>query len=237
MWHILISEIKYNKFIYILILLLSLFSFTLLHNWVKITNDNPSNQNIGYNSLNNILSFFILILFSSPWIKEKRTRLHAQLPVSPICTALVRLSMFVIYWVIFTFLFYLQQFYSLYFIFDRVTFYSLLAQTGIALIIYSIVFLGKDFLFRFSNEKILAKISKRSIFLILLIIVGILIAFVSVAGIVHTYQNYHPMGQTYSNIFTLLYRTTIGVFMLVVLGLGLAVWELYAFRNRGSYVE
>jgi hypothetical protein len=203
---------------------------------VKITTENPSSQNIGYNSLNNILTFFILILFSSPWIKEKRTRLHIQLPVSLFSTALLRFLIFIIYWMTFTILFYLHQFYSLYFIFDKITFYSLLAQTGIALIIYSIVFLGKNFLFRFSNEKILAKISKRSLFLILLIIVGILIAFVSVAGIVHTYQNYHPVGQIYSNIFVLLYRTTIGVFMLIVLGLGLAVWELFTFRNRGSFV-
>ena len=216
MWHILISEIKYNKFIFILIFLLSLFSFTLLHNWVMITNENPSNQNIGYNSLNNILTFFILILFSSPWIKEKRTRLHAQLPVSLFSSALVRLLMFVIYWMTFTILFYLHQFYSIYFIFDKITFYSLLAQTGMALVIYSVVFLGKNFLYRFSYEKILLKLSKRNLFLIFLIMIGITFAFISVAAIVHTYQNHYPLGTINRNLFVFLYRTTVGVSLLVI---------------------
>lgn len=237
MWHILMSEIKYNKNIFFMILLLSLFSFILLHNWVNITDENPANQNIGYNSLNNILSFFILILFSSPWIKEKRTRLHAQLPISPICTALARFTMFFIFWIIFVFLFYLYQFCSQYFIFDKPTLYSLWAQTGVAFIIYSIVFLGNDFLHCFSREKVFFKISKRNLFIITLILIGILVTFISVAAIVQTYQNHYPLGQINKNIFAFLYRTITGVFMLTVLGLGLAVLEIFTFKNRKSFVE
>lgn len=183
------------------------------------------------------MTFFILILFSSPWIKEKRTRLYAQLPVSPTYSGVARFLIFLIYWLFFTLLFSLYQYLSKYFIFDRATLFSLVAQTGVAFIIYSIAFLGKNFLYRFSNEIILLKLSKRNLFMITLIFIGIFVAFISVAAIVHTYQNQYPLGQFNRNLFVFLYRTTIGVSLLGILGLGLTVWEIFTYQNRKSFIE
>ncbi|UCC38549.1 MAG: hypothetical protein JSV96_12020 [Candidatus Aminicenantes bacterium] len=222
-WQVLKAEIKYNNLVFLYIFICSVLGFFVLHYWTRIFKEVPPNNNIGYLSLAYMFSYFVMAFLGTPWSKEKRPRQLVSLPISIRQIGAAHLIIFIIYWMAIVMLFFVYSVVSRYFYLDSMTIISLGSMTGLVLIVYTLLAFLAGF-----PESVGRKILEISTILIFI--------FISVAGIVHIFQekgDHHVIDRILSWIF----KSEVSAIILVCCGLGFPVLRLILSRQRSSYVE
>lgn len=237
MWRIVRAEIVYNNSVYLFIFVVSLLSFLVLHNWTAIIGEVPANMNIGYISLSHMFFFFVGTIFNSLWWKEKLYRRYLLIPISVWQIGIVRLILFIIFWFGIVMLFFIYTQISDYFAVDSLTLLSLCSQSGMVLVVFSLIFIWTDLRNLFSNHRTLLGVPRRKLFGIGALIFVSFFCFIAMAGIVHNYQTHDRFGHITFNFWQWIYRTNSGVSFFIFLGLGLSVLSIATFVRRKSYLE
>jgi len=237
MWKLFKSIVAYNWPTFLNLLAQSLVMFLFIHIYVLAAPDTISNKNIGYNSLHHMLIIFIVMIIATPWGKEKRIRQFLQLPASTTSVGLVHLSLFAIYWISIVMLFFLYCAVSVHYKIDKPTIFALCSQTGIAFILYSVVFAGQNFRKSCSDKYRISNIPQNKIIVIPIVVLVVVFSVLAIAGIIHIYQNYAPSVQMKGNIFTWMYFSESGLIAFLMLGFLFSVLTVLSFSWRKSYVE
>lgn len=222
MWRILKIEIKYNIFIFVNISIVSFLSFLGYHFFPAIFKDNPSNTNIGYQSLYLMYFLFAMSILSTPWAKEKRVRQFAQLPVSVRTIGISHLLLFLTYWIFIVGLFFVYTGISRYYSLAPPTLISLCSMTGVVFFIYAF--------FVFSNC-IRGSIGRKFLEGFMILFLG----FIALAGIIHTYQQ-NDNSSFIDRIISWIFQSKTSALILPLSGLGLSILLLLSLKHK-SYVE
>ncbi len=126
-------------------------------------------------------------------------------------------------------LFIVYDFLSRYFLIDTRTVLALCAQTGMALLIFSLYFFWDDLKDTFNQS-----LNTRKTMGFMAVGLFLILCFIALAGVIHTYQGKH------SSLFDLflswLYQSNSGVMLSAFLGVILSILTVYTFQLRKSYL-
>jgi len=236
MWAVLKAELNDNRQICFYILLASVFSFGILHNWPLLTGEVPENPNIGYISIAHIYFFFFgAILFTWYWSKRVSYRRQILLPFTARKVGIMRLLIFTSYWLLVVLIIVLDSFISKYYIMNSVMVRSILTQTGMALIAYSLFFFWQDLRdFSIVNNSPHGTGNRRYYDYLMFVLIA-LISFVAMAGIIHTYQG--KGGSDYDWFLTWLYQSNSGILSSLLIGFLLSYVSIITFQKRKCYSD
>lgn len=221
MWPILKTEIEYNRVSIAYVFVVSTIGYLMLHFW-PILFGSPPNKNVGYISICYMYSNFVMAMLILPWAKEKRRRLLAALPASIRSIDLAHLVLFILYWLEILVLFLICVVLSPNYYLDSTTGFALLSQTGIVFMVYAIIVILNVF-----SDSVWRKMAEITVLLFF--------GFISVAGIVHTYQGIED-SHVSDHILSWVYRSSTGPFILLLICVGLVLLSLF-YPWRKSYVE
>ncbi len=236
MWRLFISEFFYNKRIITFLVGVSFFNFMVLHNWRLISGETPPNMNTGYLSISHIFFSFVIAILMMTWFtNEKRDRHLIRLPIPILKIGIMRLLIFIIYWIILVALFYFFTFISRHYIIEQNTILTLLSQTGIAFIIFSLFFFWQDLRDHFSEKNKNSHSQKRKIIGIITIVLTLTLGFVALAGIVHNYKIQDKFGANTIGIWRWIYKSQPGATVFLTIGLLMAVLTIVTYGKRKSY--
>ncbi|MGD9346653.1 MAG: hypothetical protein PVH84_12365 [Candidatus Aminicenantes bacterium] len=222
MWPLFRAEIQYNSPIFWYIVVCSVLGFLGIHFMPEITGEAPLNPNSGTIFLSLMVAYFMMSMLSNPWGKEKRTRQLLKLPVSLQQIKIAHFLVYILYWILLVFLYLLCTLVSEYFVLDASAFLMLCVQTGIAFFIFALF----GFVSCFPDSA-----GRKSIEIFLLL----LFLFISIAGIIHTYQ---AKGDTHfvDSVLSWMYQSKLSASLWLIFGLGLTVLVL-RFAIRKSYAD
>jgi hypothetical protein len=231
MVRIFIAEILFYKKIFLNTILVSVFSFGILHNWPMITGEIPPNENIGYISISHMFFFFLAAIFQMTfWKKNYQYRRQMLLPVGLRQVGILRWIIISMYWITMIALFIIYDLLSRYFLIDARTVLALCAQTGMALLIFSIYFFWDDLKDTFKQS-----LSTRRAIAVMTVGLSLIVCFIALAGIIHTYQGKN--NSVFDLFLSWLYQSNSGVMLSVLLGAILSILTLSTFQLRKSYLE
>ncbi len=237
MWRLFISEFFYNKRILTFLIGVSFFNLFIIHNWPMISGEKPPNMNTGYLSISHIFFYFVIAILMMTWFnKEKRDRHYIQLPINIIKIGMLRLFIFVTYWIILLALLYFFTFISKYYSIDQTTILSVISQTGIAFIIFSLFFFWQDIRDHFSGENKTSHSLKRKIIGTINIVLILALGFVAMAGIVHNYKIQDKFGAATIDIWKWIYKSQPGAIVFLTIGLLMAFLTILTYWKRKSYI-
>jgi hypothetical protein len=160
---------------------------------------------------------------------------HIQLPISIKGIWLLRFITYFFYWLNIVLLFSILNWIYDYLSFNKYTILYFSSQTAIAVIVISCVLLWKDFSVSLGKNKFLFKIPLNKI----ISIIGFLIIFFFVyIAIWLLKQSYEIQGDLnkFSSFLSWFFLSEFSTLFLAILGLGLALLELYTFKKRKSYI-
>ena len=227
---IFIAEILFYKKIFLNTIIVSVFSFGILHNWPAITKEIPPNENIGYISISHMFFFFLAAIFQMTfWKKNHQYRRQMLLPVTLRQIGVLRWFIISMYWITMIALFIVYDLLSRYFLIDAKTALALCAQTGMALLIFSIYFLWDDLEDTFNQS-----LNMRKAIRFMAVASFLILCFVSLAGVIHTYQG--KDGSSFDLFLSWLYQSNSGVLLLIFLGMILSILTVTTFQLRKSYL-
>ncbi len=200
----------------------SVLGFLAIHFWPVATGEVPTNKNSGTIFLSLMVAYYIMSMLSNPWGKEKRTRQFIMLPVSLRHIRISHFLLYVLYWILLVSIFLLYTLVSKYFVLNSATFLILCVQTGLVFFFYSLFGLVSCF-----PESVSRKSTE--IFLLLFF------SFISIAGVIHTYQAKDD-AHFVDSVLSWLYRSKLSAVLWLIFGLGLAFLVL-RFTKRKSYAD
>lgn len=231
MVRIFIAEILFYKKIFLNTILVSVFSFGILHNWPTITGEIPPNENIGYISISHMFFFFLAAFFQMTfWKKNHQNRRQMLLPVPLRQVGILRCLIISMYWIAMIALFIIYDFLSRYFLIDARTLLALCAQTGMALLIFSVYFFWDDLKDSFNQS-----LNIRKAIGFMTVASFLILCFISLAGIIHTYQGKDK--SLFDLFLSWLYQSSSGALLTVLIGLVLSKLTVSTFQLRKSYLE
>lgn len=222
MWPLLRAEIRYNTPIIWYIIICSVLGFLAIHFWPVLAAESPSNQNSGTIFLSLMVAYFIMSILSNPWGKEKRTRQFIRLPVSIQHIRLSHFLLYALYWILLVSIFLVFTPLSHDFSLDYPIVLILCVQTGIAFAFYALFGLVNCF-----PESVGRKALE--IFLLLFFL------FISIAGVIHTFQ---AKGDSHfvDSVLSWLYRSKLSAALWLIVSIGL-IFLVVRFAERRSYAD
>jgi len=222
MWPLLKAEIKYNIPILLYIIICSVLGFFAIHFWPVLTGEAPSNQNSGTVFLSLMVAYFIMSILSNPWGKEKRTSQFIRLPVSLQHIKISHFFLYVLYWILLVLIFLCCVLLSNYFVLDYTILLILCVQTGIAFVFYALF----GFVTYFPES-----VGRKAIEIFLLLF----FVFISIAGVIHTYQ---AGGDSVfvDSVLSWLYQSKLSAVLWLFFGFGLT-FLVVRFAERKSYAD
>jgi len=238
MWRLFISEFFYNKRILSFLIGASFFNLMVIQNWPMISGETPPKMNTGYLSISHIFYYFVIAILMMTWFNlEKRDRYYIKLPINVIKIGVLRLLIFVTYWIILLALLYFFKLISKYYSIDQATILSVISQTGIAFIIFSLFFGWQDLRDHIRGKDKNSHSLKRKIIGIITILLTLMLGFVATAGIVHNYKIQDKFGAATIDIWRWIYKSQTGAIIFLITGLLMAVLTIVTYQKRKSYVE
>ena len=169
-------------------------------------------------------------------MRERKIRFYIPLPLPIQNIWLLRFLVYLIFWLSIVIVFSIFNWAFDYLSFNKYTILYLCSQTAIAVIIISIVFLWKDISVSLGNRKFLYHISLKK----LIGFLGFLIILFFVCTTIWlSKQSYEIQGdfKRFHDFLAWMFLSEFSTIFFAVLGLGLAVMEMFTFKNRKSYVE
>jgi hypothetical protein len=237
MWRLFISEFFYNKRILSFLIGVSFFNLIAIHNWPLISGETPPNMNTGYLSISHIFYYFVIAILMMTWFnKEKKERLYIQLPITVIKIGILRLLIFITYWIILLALLYCFTYMSKYYSVDQTTILSVISQTGIAFSIFSLFFYWQDLRGHISGKNKTSHSLKRKIIGTIAIVLTLMFGFIATAGIVHNYQIQDKFGAASIDIWKWIYKSQAGAIIFFTTSLLMALLTIVTYRKRKSYI-
>jgi hypothetical protein len=235
MWRLLRAEIQYNRSAIVYILVLSLLSFISLHFYQQIFGRAMIYPNAGIISSGHMFFFFVGTILVSAWWKEHTYRSHLFLPLGVWKIGLLRLGVFLAYWIALFCMYFIWSRLSQHFTIDDTMISVLCTQTGFTLIVFSLIFFWSDVRESLGTKRKILSVPGRRVFGFGTLAIILLIAFTSLAGTIHTYQ-----GQCtgHFNLFLCwAYQSKTGPVVFVIIGLCFAPLTIMTFGRRKSYIE
>ena len=237
MWRLFISEFFYYKRILSFLIGVSFLNLIIIHNWPMLSGETPPNMNTGYLSISHIFFYFVMTILMMTWFnKETKERLYIQLPIAIIKIGVLRLLIFVTYWIILLAFLYCFTFMSKYYSVDQTTILSVISQTGIAFIIFSLFFFWQDIRGHISGKNKPSHSLKQKIIGTIAILLILILGFVAMAGIVHNYKIQDRFGAYTIDIWRWIYKSQLGAILFLTIGLLMSVSTIMTFGKRKSYI-
>jgi len=237
MWRLFISEFFYNKRILSFLIGVSFLNLIIIHNWPMLSGETPPNMNTGYLSISHVFFYFVMTILMMTWFnKETKERLFIRLPIAIIKIGILRLLIFVMYWLILLALLYCFTFMSNYYSIDQTAILSVISQTGIAFILFSLFFFWQDIRGHFSGKNKTSHSLKQKIIGTIAILLILTLGFVAMAGIVHNYKIQDKFGAYTIDIWRWIYKSHPGAILFLTIGLLMSVLTIMTFGKRESYV-
>ena len=237
MWRLFISEFFYYKRILSFLIGVSFLNLVIIHNWPLLSGETPPNMNTGYLSISHIFFYFVMSILMMTWFnKETKERLYIQLPIAIMKIGFLRLLIFVIYWIILVTLLYLFTFISKYYFVDQSAILSLISQTGIAFIIFSLFFLCQDFRDHTGRKNLSSHSLIKKITGTIAILLILSFGFIAIAGIVHNYKIQDSFGAYTIDIWRWIYKSQVGAIVFLTTGFLMSLLTIVTFGKRKSYV-
>ena len=229
MWHLVKTEIKYFKWLYILCLLFVVIvniGLTIDNRWIEAQNDFPGLRVIW-------LGIGIVVLFFALGFNRKSGRLRSQMmiPITQLELAWVRMLAFIYFWlalIVILMFFYLINFKDLP---NRSWLTNLISISGIIFLINSVPLLYTDFYSTYF---------KKSEKAMLLLFWGILwIVYIFMNTVFLSYIDFISP-ELFTDIrltLTNLYFSKGAVLLNIVLGIGMFLLSIETFKRRKLYLE
>ncbi len=237
MWRLFISEFFYHKRILSFLFGVSIFNLLIIHYWPLLSGEQPPNMNTGYLSISHIFFYFIITILMMTWFnKEKRDRHYIQLPIDVIKIGILRLFIFVTYWIILLALLSFFTCISKYYSIDQATIFSVISQTGIAFIIFSLFFGWQDLRNHIRGKNRNSHPLKRKIIGTIIILLSLIFGFIAMAGIVHNYKIQDRFGAATIDIWRWIYKSRVGAIIFLTTGLLMAILTIVTYGKRKSYI-
>ena len=235
MWRLLKAEIIYNRSVLIYILTLSVISFITVHYYTPIFRKPMTYPNAGIISAGHMFFFFIGTILVSSWWKEHTYRSHVLLPFGVWKIGVLRVGMFLCYWIALFCIYFIWSRISQHFTIDNKMSSVLCTQTGFILTVFSLIFLWSDLRESMSRNKTFLNLPPRKVFGFGALGVILFVSFISLAGIVHTYQGKNK--SQLDQFLSWLYQSHAGPLLLIVFGLCLVILTIWTFGYRRSYID
>ena len=235
MWRLLKAEIVYNRSVLIYILTLSGISFITVHYYTPIFRRPMTYPNAGIITAGHMFFFFIGTILVSAWWKEHTYRSHILLPCGVWKISVLRVGMFLCYWIALFCIYFIWSRISQHFTIDNKMISVLCTQTGFILTVFSLIFFWSDLRESLSRNRIIFNLPPRKVFGFGVLGVILFVSFISVAGTVHTYQGRDT--SQLDRFLSWLYQSQTGPLIMVALGLCLALLTIWTFGRRRSYVD
>lgn len=230
MMKILIAEIFFYKKIFFNTIFVSIFSFGILHNWPIITGEIPPNMNIGYISISHMFFFFLAAIFQMTfWKQNNQYRRQILLPIKLRQVGILRWIIISVYWITMIALIIAYDSLSRYFLIDTKTVLALCAQTGMALLIFSVYFFWDDLKDTFNQNLYRGKTIR-----FIAVATFLILCFIALAGVIHTYQGRNS--SSFDLFLSWLYQSNSGVLLSIFLGMILSILTVTTFQLRKSYL-
>ena len=235
MWRVLSSELLYNRYVVVYILVLSLLSFISVHFYTPIFGRPMTYTNAGIISAGHMFFFFIGTILVSAWWKEHTYRSYILLPIGVWKIGALRLGMFLIYWIALFCIYFMWSRISQHFTIDAKMISVLCTQTGFILIVFSVIFLWSDLRESIGKNQTILSLPGRKTFGYGTLSIIAIVAFISLAGTVHTYQG--KCSSQFDRFLCWMYQSDTGPVISVILGLSFASLTILTFGYRKSYVH
>lgn len=147
----------------------------------------------------------------------------------------MRLLIFTSYWLLVVLIIVLDSFISKYYIMDSVMVRSILTQTGMALIAYSLFFFWQDLRDFSAVNNFPHGTGNRRYYDYLMFFLIAVVSFVAMAGIIHTYQR--KGASDFDWFLTWLYQSNSGILSSLLIGFLLSCVSIITFQKRMCYLD
>jgi hypothetical protein len=229
MWKILKAEIEHNKY-YLLPGLLFVFILQVIlvisGDWNESQNDFPGLRVIWFS-----LSIFIVFLYLLSFRKDKRLRIHTMLPINPRKIASVRISVFILFWIVLILILFLFHLINQGQFPGPAWIYNILTLTGLVFIINSLPYFSQDIFNIYFSKK------SRVLLSIALILCSI-IYIILVLMITPYFDTIDPQFfNSYRNTVQKVYFSPAVTIISPITGITLLIASLFLFNRRKSYLE